>query len=82
MATMTIAQALASTDTNITVVDTPQNIAGSASNAAFVARVASFTLNANSASGALDATKIAALGSKFSLGGFRYTLLTQESENP
>ena len=72
MATMTIAQALASTDTNITVVDNPQNIAANASNAAFVARVASFTLNANSASGAIDATKIAALGSKFSLGGFRY----------
>ena len=61
MATMTIAQALASTDTNITVVDTPSNIASQAANAAFVARVASFTMSANAATGAADATKIAAL---------------------
>ena len=74
MATMTIAQALNSTDTGITIADTPVNIARAVSNTALMARVAQFTLNANGASSAGDAATLATLGGRFSTGGFRYTV--------
>jgi hypothetical protein len=74
MATLTIAQALATTATGIIVADTPVNIAQALGNASLVARVAQFTLNANGASGAGAATLLAGLGTKFSTGGFRFVV--------
>ncbi len=71
---MTIAQALASSETGILVVDTPTNIARAASNAGLVARVTQFTMSANAASSPQDATLLAGLGAKFSVGAFRLTV--------
>ncbi|MBN8897258.1 MAG: hypothetical protein J0H35_03585, partial [Rhodospirillales bacterium] len=74
MPTMTVAQALASSATGITIADTPANIAAVVSNTALRARVNLFTFNANGASNASDARLIATLGSAFSTGPYRYTV--------
>ncbi|MGE4047563.1 MAG: beta strand repeat-containing protein, partial [Acetobacteraceae bacterium] len=74
MATMTVAQALASTQTGIVIADTPANIASIVNNTALLARVASVTLNGDAASGAADATKVASLGAKFSVGTNKLTV--------
>ena len=71
MATMTIAQALASTATGITIADTPANIGAALSNVSLVARIGQFTLSGNGAAWASLATQFAGLGSKFSKNGFR-----------
>ena len=71
MATMTIAQARASSDTGIVIADTPANIAAALSNTALVARVSQFTMNGNGAIWAAAATQLAGLGSRFSTGGNR-----------
>ncbi len=71
MATMTIAQARASSDTGIIIADTPANIAAALSNTALVARVSQFTMNGNGAIWAAAATQLAGLGSRFSTGGNR-----------
>jgi hypothetical protein len=74
MATMTIAQALASSATGIIVADTPANIAAALPNAGLVARVTHFSLSANGSSTAATAKVIATLGNKFSPGTFQYTV--------
>ena len=74
MATMTIAQALVSTESNITIADTPVNIAQAVSNSALMARISLAVMSGNGASGAGDALLLASLGAKFSKGGFRYTV--------
>ena len=74
MATMTIAQALASNAFGIIIADTPVKIAAALSNTALVARVSQFTMNAPGASGAGHAALLAGLGSKFSTNGFRYVV--------
>ena len=74
MATMTIAQALASNATGIKVVDTPVNIASVANNTSLMARVTSFAMSANGASSVGQAKLLYALGSKFSRGGYTYTV--------
>jgi hypothetical protein len=74
MATMTIAQALASSATGITVADSPAHIAAALPNPGLVARVTLFTLNASGASTASAAKVIATLGAKFNPGSFQYTV--------
>ena len=74
MAIMTIAQALQSNATGITISDTPANIGAALSNAALVARVAQFTLNGNGAAWASLATQLANLGNQFSANGYRLTV--------
>ena len=74
MATMTIAQALASNAFGIIIADTPVKMVAALSNTALVARVSQFTMNAPGASGAGHAALLAGLGSKFSTNGFRYVV--------
>ena len=74
MATMTIAQALASNATGIIIADTPANIGAALSNAALVARVSQFTMNGNGAAWASLATQLASLGSKFSPNGHKLVI--------
>jgi len=74
MATMTVAQALASSATGITIADTPANIAAVVFNTGLLARVTEFTLSGNGASNASDARLLATLGSRFSPGSYRYVV--------
>jgi hypothetical protein len=66
--TVTIAQALASSSTNLLVLDTAANIAAALPNPALVARCASFSLSAAALINTAAADKLAALGVKFTPG--------------
>jgi hypothetical protein len=66
---VTIAQALASSQTGLLVQDTAAAIAGALPNPALVARVSAFSLSANALITTAVADKLAALGSKFQAGG-------------
>ena len=72
--TVTIAQALASNQSNLQVVDTAANIVGALPNAGLVGRVASFTLSAAATLAVAAEGKLAGLGAKFHLGGFQLTV--------
>lgn len=75
MATMTIAQAQASNQTGIIVVDTLTNIVnGLRAAPTLVDRVATFNMSANSPASLIEATLLARTG-KFSANGFRLNVL-------
>jgi hypothetical protein len=74
MATLTIAQALATTATGLTVADTAINIAAALPNPSLASRVSLFQLNADCYSTAAQAELLAGLGSQFSADGYRYTI--------
>ena len=68
MARFSIAQALASTATGLSVSDTLANIARALPDPAFVARVSSFRVNAPATASAGMIAQVAGLGAKLSLG--------------
>ena len=74
MATYTIAQALASSASGITVADSAVDIASALPNPALVSRVTLFTMNGSGAVAAWQAAALAGLGSQFSTSGYKLTV--------
>ena len=72
--TVTIAQALASNQSSLIVLDTASNIAQALPNPALVARVTSFTLSGPGTIGAVASVHLAALGAKFFAGNAALTV--------
>ncbi len=72
--TYTVAQALQTTASGITVVDTPINIADAIGNSDLLSRVSLFTLSGDAAVDAYRAEALYTLGSAFSLGGYSLTI--------
>ena len=75
--TYTVAQALQSTASGLTVVDLAANLATVAGNSALIARVSAFTLAGNDSIDATRAGSLSTLGGKFSRGS--YTLLIRDT---
>jgi hypothetical protein len=74
MATMTIAQALASSARRISVADTAADIAAVLPDPSLLARVSSFTLDADSTATVAQAEALLTLGALFRPGRYSYTI--------
>src|SRR6185312_14483513 len=70
----TVAQALQTSASGLTVVDTAANIAAIVGNAGLLSRVAVFDLLSDDAIDATRATQLATLGTKFSRAGYTLTI--------
>ncbi len=80
MATYTVAAALASSASGISVADTAANIANAVSNASLDARVTLFSMSANGVVTAPQAAALAAIGHKFSTATYKLTVRDSVAE--